>query len=229
MVVPDLIYDVGLHVGNDTASYLRDGYRVIAIEASPILVEHCRQRFANELASGQLQILPIGISDKTGSQPFYVNPRNDEWSSFDKEVGWRDGEGVLIEVPTTRMEVVFEAYGVPYFLKSDIEWGDIHVLNALKSLQKDNLPYYVSVELNAFDYLLILRSLGYEQFKVIDMKAHGVLAWSGPWGEKSPGQWVPVEAAAYEWLHWFMQHPERQEWLNRDQQTWFDLHAKRTW
>jgi FkbM family methyltransferase len=168
MIVPDLVYDVGMHVGNDTASYLRDGYRVVGIEASPILVEHCRQRFARELSNGLLRILPVGISDTSGVLPFYVNPRNDEWSNFDKAVGWRDGEGLIIEVPTMRLEEIFEYYKPPYYLKCDIETSDIHVLNALKSLKQEDLPQYVSVEAHHLDYLMILRSLGYEKFKVVD-------------------------------------------------------------
>ena len=34
----DLIYDVGMHKGEDTEFYLRKGFRVIAIEADPDLV-----------------------------------------------------------------------------------------------------------------------------------------------------------------------------------------------
>ena len=35
---PRLIYDVGMHNGDDTAYYLRRGFRVVAIEPNPALV-----------------------------------------------------------------------------------------------------------------------------------------------------------------------------------------------
>ena len=35
----ELIYDVGMNTGDDTAYYLNRGYRVVAIEANPDLVD----------------------------------------------------------------------------------------------------------------------------------------------------------------------------------------------
>jgi hypothetical protein len=44
MIAP-LIYDVGMCDGADTAFYLAKGFRVIAIEANPTLVERNRVLF----------------------------------------------------------------------------------------------------------------------------------------------------------------------------------------
>jgi hypothetical protein len=41
----NLVYDVGMNNGDDTAHYLECGYRVVAIEADPLLVRNARQRF----------------------------------------------------------------------------------------------------------------------------------------------------------------------------------------
>jgi len=229
MIVPDLIYDVGMHVGNDAASYMAQGYRVIGIEANPVLVEHCRKRFERELSAGVLKILPVGVSDVNGVMPFYVNTGNNEWSSFDKEIGWRDAEGTVIEVPTMRFEEILEQFKTPFYLKVDIEGLEGHALNALKSLKPEDLPQYVSTEANSFDYLMILRSLGYEKYKLVDMRAHGILAFSGPFGENTPGEWLTLEQVAYEWLHQKMKHIERMEHVRPDPLTWYDWHAKRTW
>ena len=35
-MIPELIYDVGMHNGDDTAYYLHRGFRVIAVEASAL-------------------------------------------------------------------------------------------------------------------------------------------------------------------------------------------------
>ncbi|HTU70580.1 MAG TPA: FkbM family methyltransferase [Candidatus Baltobacteraceae bacterium] len=230
MLVPDLIYDIGLHVGNDTAYYMSEGYRVIAVEANPMLVEQCKKRFARELQNGLLRILPIGIGPAEGMMPFYVNPRNTEWSAFDKEVAWRDGQdGPVVDVPVMRLTELFKHYGVPYFLKSDIETGDRFVLDALETLDRKDLPIYMSIEAHKLEYLARLNVMGYTAFKVVDQKAHGMHACSGPFGEKAPGRWVAFDVAAYEWLHSIMGHRERHTWLTNDPKTWHDFHVKRTW
>ena len=42
----DLIYDVGMHKGEDTELYLKKGFRVIAFEADPDLVASARTKHA---------------------------------------------------------------------------------------------------------------------------------------------------------------------------------------
>ena len=57
----DLIYDVGMHKGEDTDFYLRKGFRVVAFEADPDLTGYCRKRFKEFLDSGQLKIVEGAI------------------------------------------------------------------------------------------------------------------------------------------------------------------------
>src|ERR1019366_6379367 len=52
----DLIYDVGMHKGEDSDFYLQKGFRVIGFEADPDLIEHCRNRFSREIEQGRLTI-----------------------------------------------------------------------------------------------------------------------------------------------------------------------------
>src|SRR5262245_6208551 len=58
----DLIYDVGMNNGDDTAYYLRRGFRVVAIEADTRLAKYAGERFGTQISSGQLRILNIGIA-----------------------------------------------------------------------------------------------------------------------------------------------------------------------
>jgi hypothetical protein len=44
----NLIFDVGLHKGEDTDFYLRKGFRVVAFEAHPDLILNCEVRFERE-------------------------------------------------------------------------------------------------------------------------------------------------------------------------------------
>ena len=47
--VENLVFDIGLNRGQDTANYLAKGYNVVAVEANPELVEFCSQRFSREI------------------------------------------------------------------------------------------------------------------------------------------------------------------------------------
>jgi len=48
----NLIYDIGMHKGEDTALYLERGYNVIGFEADPHLARFCRKRFKSAAKLG---------------------------------------------------------------------------------------------------------------------------------------------------------------------------------
>jgi len=96
----DLIYDVGSNTGDDAAYYLFRGFKVLAIEANPLLAARLEQRFAREVAEGRLSILGVAVAEREGILPFWVNEQNDKFSSFSRELGCRFGtECHEIQVP----------------------------------------------------------------------------------------------------------------------------------
>jgi len=163
---PDLIYDIGMHVGEDTVYYLRKGYRVLAIEANPLLVQQNTRKFAKAIAEKRLTILNVGVSDHEGILPFYVNHRLTEWSSFDKEMGTRNGTSYgIVEVPCVRTAQLFEQYGIPFYMKVDIEGFDFYPLQDIPD--EADKPRFVSCEAVHLSWLDILRDKGYTKFKLI--------------------------------------------------------------
>jgi hypothetical protein len=50
----DLIYDVGLHDGGDTGHYLRCGFRVLAIDANPVMVELAKKNYSEAVRSANV-------------------------------------------------------------------------------------------------------------------------------------------------------------------------------
>ncbi|MGH7380629.1 MAG: FkbM family methyltransferase [Candidatus Methylomirabilales bacterium] len=81
-MLSDLVFDVGAHYGNDTAHYLRRGFRVVGVEAHPGLAAALWDRFAPEVRSGRLVIEPVAVGPDQGEVPFYVVEGNDAvWSS----------------------------------------------------------------------------------------------------------------------------------------------------
>ena len=41
----NLIFDIGFHKGEDTKYYLEKGYKVVAVEANPILTDYGKIKF----------------------------------------------------------------------------------------------------------------------------------------------------------------------------------------
>ncbi len=178
-MIPDLIYDVGMHNGDDTAYYLHKGYRVVAVEADPDLVAQARERFACEIAADRMTIVHAAVGPAPGRCQFWINDLHREWSSLDQSVAARDGESArAIEVPCRRFEDLVAQFGVPYYLKIDIEGADRHCLDALRS---DDLPKYVSFEATHLELIAAARELGYVRFKCISQRTFRRLTADHPY------------------------------------------------
>jgi FkbM family methyltransferase len=181
----DLIYDVGLHDGSDTAYYLARGFRVLAIEANSSLAEAARQRFAAEIADGRLELLNVGIAAQRGIARFWICDDHDEWSSFERAVASRKGcAHHAVDVPTVPFGELLAQHGVPYYCKIDIEGSD-HL--CLEAMRRGLAPAYMSMELmrtTRVDPLAMLCELGYRRFKIVDQL-----------------RFCAVEPNVYRWLH----------------------------
>lgn len=173
--VDDLIYDVGLHRGEDTAFYLALGYRVVAFEADPQNAEHCRRRFEREIDRGRVTIIEGAIAPPgQESMTFYRSSRLSMWGTTDAEwVERRDAvaEFESVTVPTVDFRESIAQHGVPHFMKIDIEGADRHCLEVVRDL--NSRPRFLSIESEKFswDALLeefdLLASLGYGRFAVV--------------------------------------------------------------
>ena len=165
----NLVMDAGMNDGSDTAYYLHCGYRVIAIEANPRLVATAKRRFAHEIAEGSLTVLNLGIAPFEGVADFYV-ASNHQWSSFSREVASRRGMEVVdtVRVPCAPLATLLRQYGIPYYIKIDIEGYDLF---CLESMSKETAPAYISVEFaHDMQHRLLSRllELGYARFKLLN-------------------------------------------------------------
>lgn len=164
-MVEDLIYDVGMYDGIDTAYYLAAGFRVIAIEANPHYTADAEKRFAAELKAGRLKVLNVGITDKTSMSEFWINDAHPDWSSFDRARTARQGDPHhAISIQCRRLDEIFAEFGIPFFLKIDIEGYDIVCCDQIPVRDK---PRFISAELSESDLIGKLSSLGYNRFKMI--------------------------------------------------------------
>ena len=130
-----LIYDVGAHLGEDTDFYLRKGFKVVAIEANPVLVEKLKERFRSNLSDGSLTVVSCAISENEGEIEFYVNQSMSVFGTIRPEWAERNALGgcpsTLIKVSAVSSAELISKYGVPYYLKIDIEGADLTCLQGL--------------------------------------------------------------------------------------------------
>lgn len=173
MYEKDLIYDVGVYNGDDTAYYLHKGYRVVAIEAHPKWAQDARERFADAIRDGRLTILNVAIGPEEGVAELVVNERHTDWTTLNtdltKSQGWAGMATHVMEIRTVRFKDVLAEHGVPYYLKVDIETFDHY---CLEDLDPSDLPPYVSFEAQYFRDLVMMRDKGYQVFKVIRQQDH---------------------------------------------------------
>ena len=114
----DLIFDIGMHKGEDTAFYLKKGYRVVGVEADPDLAAFCRQRFASQIQDGRVHVIEGAIvakdDVKNGTIKFYKN-QHSIWGTTSEK--WRDRNaqfGALstqISVRCVDLTAVLKEYG----------------------------------------------------------------------------------------------------------------------
>jgi FkbM family methyltransferase len=187
----DLIFDIGMNDGADTAYYLHRGYRVVAVEANPQLAEEARARFRREIADGRLTVLGVAIAGTAGVLPFWICDSHSPWSSFDHEIASRDGSTChQIDVECRPFIDILEEHGVPYFLKIDIEGTD-HL--CIRDLRTDDLPVYLSFErIGRPEELLRLSELGYSGFKCISQFAFLPVEWPPAAEERAYGALASV-------------------------------------
>lgn len=228
-VLKPLVYDVGMNKGQNIPYYLSKGCRVVAIEAAPPLAKDVRERFATEIDKGDLAVLNVGVSSGEGSLPFYFNTVSTFRSSF-RRPGNLTPEWTVVDVPTMRLSQILHDYGVPYFVKIDIEHRDRLAL--LDLLQAGIVPPGISVEVHSIDVLCTLIAMGYTEFQLVngsdvgrsvsqrrirrmdgskadhDFPRHS----AGPFGDDLDGRWVPAPHVLDRWLTW--RRSERRGWLD---------------
>lgn len=181
----DLIYDIGMHKGEDTEFYLRKGFRVVAFEADPDLVRLCKNRLKGFIEQGQLTVVEGAIvnleSIEAGQRKarFYRNDDVSVWGTVC--VDWAERNvrlgtsSSMLEVDVIDFAGIMQLHGVPHYMKIDIEGVDMVCVNALRLFRER--PDYVSIESDKTGFANIKREidafvdLRYDSFQAIEQSA----------------------------------------------------------
>jgi FkbM family methyltransferase len=146
----DLVFDLGAHAGNRTRAFAALGCRVVALEPQPDFARLLRLLFAR---SPRVQVLEAAASERDGRIDLAVSERTPTVTTLDDP--WREGRsreagfaGVewnrAIEIESVRLDTLIARFGVPAFVKMDVEGSELRVLcgltQALPALSFEYLP-----------------------------------------------------------------------------------------
>lgn len=243
----NLIFDLGFHNGDDTRYYLQKGFNVVAVEANLESIKKSKNEFESLIKIDKLIILNKAISEKDNKKvDFYIHPTKDYWSSCLLGMTESDGsKSTHIMVDSITLQRLFSTYGIPYYLKVDIEGYDVlvakqlfeHCLSSKLSYLK---PVYVSFEISRHNYYEIFSYLyisGYRQFQLVNQSNNSKREIdingrkfkfsehsSGPFGDDLPkDKWLSFD----ELLTRYIKYKELKERDNMELGIgWIDVHAK---
>jgi FkbM family methyltransferase len=212
----NLVYDIGMHKGEDAAFYLAKGFEVVGIEANPDLCRHVEQKLSS--FKQRLHVVNAAIHDQPGTITFFVNDRVSVWGTTQRQWAERNARlGTVsreISVPAVTLQDVIGTHGMPYYMKIDIEGSDTMCLDALRDFAER--PPFLSIESattfeGVFAELSKLHELGYRRFNLVPqhtvprqtcpnppveggyVEHKFMFGSSGLFGRELPGEWLTVE------------------------------------
>lgn len=201
-----LAYDIGGYDGNDTDHYLRLGYNVVCVEASPTLADKIKARFAAQINAGRCKVLNIAVGDTDGVLPFFLSKTTPIWNSFDRSMAARGGEVNEIAVPARKLSDVLAEHGPADFVKIDVEGADWLCLQSMASTPY--VPQYLSCEASkekGADMILLLAKCGYTRFSLVRQDSFTPIVLPTPgtiggivWALR---QWLRLQLRKHQWIH----------------------------
>jgi FkbM family methyltransferase len=154
----DVIFDIGANAGDKTDVFLRLGARVVAVEPDEANQKILRERFVRyRLTQKRVTIVGKAVSDADAIETMWidgpgsaVNTLNHKWVEILKNDKNRIEYPLdsldfarKKEVETTTLDRLIITYGLPFFVKIDVEGYELKVLRGLQQA----LPY-LSFEVN---------------------------------------------------------------------------------
>jgi len=132
----DLAYDIGANHGDREEAFLRLGASVVAVEPQPHCLDELRTKYAER---SDVVILGAAVDAVNGrarmvlSNNDMVSSLNPDWIAKVKAGGrFDDSEWDReMDVRTITLDCLIEDYGLPAFIKIDVEGNELRVLQGL--------------------------------------------------------------------------------------------------
>jgi FkbM family methyltransferase len=141
----DLVFDIGANIGKMTWMYRRLGARVVAIEPQAVCVEQLKETFMDD---DGVTIEAIACGERSGAAKMSCYGGT-TISTLVPGHYWQLGgpwEGTPTDwteiVPMTTLDLVISQYGIPAFIKIDVEGYEHQVLCGLSQFVPLQFEYH---------------------------------------------------------------------------------------
>lgn len=180
----DLVFDVGAHVGNRTASFLRLGAKVIAVEPQPMLYWTLRALYGWRK---RVVVVPKLVAAQPGTLAMMLNVDNPTVSTASSAFvrsaqgtdGWESERWErTLRADATTLDELIERYGAPSFIKIDVEGFEAEALRGL-SIRVPALSFeFTTIQRGvAAECIDLCVSLGYRRFNVALGESQHLEGW----------------------------------------------------
>jgi FkbM family methyltransferase len=145
-----LVFDIGAHVGNRTRAFASLGCRVVAVEPQPDFARVLRTLFAR---SALVEVVEAAATDAPGRTSLSISEGTPTVTTIAE--AWREARALdpdfagvrwnrQLDVETTTLDQLIARFGLPDFVKIDVEGAEALVLAGLTQ----------AVTALSFEYLL---------------------------------------------------------------------------
>jgi FkbM family methyltransferase len=145
----DLVFDIGAHAGNRTRAFVAMGCRVVAVEPQPDFARLLRVLF---VGSPRVEVIESAVGENAGRAELLISERTPTVTTI--ATAWHEARARepdfshvkwdrQIEIETTTLDRLIDRFGVPAFIKIDVEGAEPNVLAGLSR----------SVRALSFEYL----------------------------------------------------------------------------
>jgi FkbM family methyltransferase len=135
----DLVFDIGSHVGDRVAAFRRLGARVIAVEPQPALAMTLRLIYGRDRT---VTVVESAVGRESGRVALKLNLDNPTVSTASQAFitaahdapGWEGQNWTrTVDVLVTTLDALVARYGLPSFIKIDVEGYEAEVLAGLSA------------------------------------------------------------------------------------------------
>lgn len=191
----DIVFDVGAHVGHRTASFLRLGARVVAVEPQALPANLIRAVWGWRGA----KVVRAACGAREGVANMRVNSSNPIVSTMSTDfveasrgaAGW-EGQSwdAEVSVPMTTLDALIAAHGRPAFIKIDVEGFEAEALAGLTSKPPALSFEFTTIQRGvALDCIERCQALGFTAFNAVIGETHR-FEFDQPIGADAMREWI---------------------------------------